>query len=242
MKGLTKIFEGSEYVVYRSEGSEFVSNAVKKGVFQERDGVLYDKNGKRVIITQSDFFHYQRLTGNCGGSVFGVNGHYVFTNYHVSKCTDTLDMGNNTYYMVAWIKSYKPRVMPLWLIELLDFLGVDVTSRYDFAVGYISGTYYYVPYGKYALVLTAGNCRDSDNTNCLNIALEVPNIEPIPIGSKVRVNCNYWGYYPEEEVMDVGKALINYGSGYAILKPAYLLRPVTQSAIPGCSGSAVVLG
>ncbi len=242
MKGLRKIFEGNNYVVYKSEGVEFVSNAVKKGFFVESGGVLYDKNGKRVIITQSDFFHYPRLVGNCGGSVFTINGHYVFTNWHVANCTDTLDVGNNSYYMVSWIKKYKPRIMPTWLIDLLGFMGMEVTSRYDFAVGYISGSYYYIPYGYYALILTAGNCKDSSDLNCLNIALEVPNLNTVPIGYRVRVECNYWGYEAIEEVIDIGTALVNYGSGYAILKPAYLLKPVDKSAIPGCSGSAVVLG
>ncbi len=242
MKGLKKIFEGNNYVVYRSNGTEFVSNAIKKGFFIESNGVLYDKKGRRVIITQSDFFHYPRLVGNCGGSVFGVNGHYVFTNWHVASCTDTLDMGNSNYYMVSWIKEYKPRIMPMWLIELLGLLGIEVVSRYDFAVGYISGNYFYIPYGKHALILTAGNCRDSDDLNCLNIALEVPYSSPIPNGYRVRVECNYWGYEATEEVIDIGSALVNYGNGYALLKPAYLLKPIDKSAIPGCSGSAVIPG
>jgi len=88
-------------------------------------------------------------------------------------------------------------------------------------------------------VLTAGNCSSQDNLDCLNIALEVPNLEPVPVGVTVEVTCNYWGYVAIEEVIDKGSALVNYGGNYAVLNPAYLLKPVSKSAIPGCSGSAV---
>jgi hypothetical protein len=133
----------------------------------------------------------------------------------------------------------KPRVMPLWLIELLSFFGIDVSSKYDFAMGIYAGSDYYIPYSGSALILTAGNCGSQDDLDCLNIALEVPNLEPIPVGTTVEVTCNYWGYVAVEEVIDKGSALVNYESGYAVLSPAYLLKPVSKSSIPGCSGSAV---
>ena len=238
MKGLKKIFEGDRFVVYRASSDEFVSNAIKNGVFTQKDGKLIDKSGKEVIIVKTDFFHYPRLTGNCGGSVFGIYGSSVWTNWHVAVCADVLDMGAN-HYIVDWKAMLKPRIMPLWLIELLSFFGFDVSSKYDFAMGLYAGSDYYIPYSGHALVLTAGNCRSQDDLDCLNIALEVPNLEPVPVGSTVEVVCNYWGYVAIEEVIDKGSALVNYGSGYAVLSPAYLLKPISKSAIPGCSGSAV---
>jgi len=238
MKGLKKIFEGDKYVVYKAQGDEFVTNAIQRGLFTQKDGKLIDRNGKEVIITKSDFFHCPRLVGECGGSVFGVYGSSVWTNWHVAVCTDILDMGTRKY-VVNWDLKLKPRIMPLWLIELLSKFGIDVSSKYDFARGLFAGNEYYVPYEKQSLILTAGNCNSPDDLNCLNIALEVPNLEPIPVGRTVEVHCNYWGYVALEEVIDVGSALVNYGSGYAVLKPAYLLRPIGRSAIPGCSGSAV---
>jgi len=238
MKGLKKIFEGDKVVVYKAQSDEFVSNAIKNGVFTQRDGKLIDKSGKEVIVVKTDFFHYPRLTGDCGGSVFGIYGSSVWSNWHVADCADILDMGTKQY-VVDWKAMLKPRTMPLWLIELLSLFGVDVSSRYDFAMGLISGSEYYIPYNKNALVLTAGNCGSQDDLDCLNIALEVPNLEPVPVGVTVEVTCNYWGYVAIEEVIDRGSALVNYGSSYAVLSPAYLLKPVSKSAIPGCSGSAV---
>jgi len=238
MKGLRKIFEGDRFVVYRASSDEFVSNAIKSGFFTQKDGKLIDKNGKEVIIVRTDFFHCPRLTGECGGSVFAIYGSSVWTNWHVARCADVLDMGSKKY-VVDWKAVLRPRVMPLWIIELLSFFGIDVSSRYDLAMGLIAGSEYYIPYGRQALVLTAGNCQSQDDLDCLNIALEVPNLEPIPVGTTVEVVCNYWGYVAIEEVIDKGSALVNYGGGYAVLSPAYLLRPVSKSAIPGCSGSAV---
>jgi len=238
MKGLKKIFEGEKIVVYKTQSDEFVSNAIKNGVFTQKDGKLIDKNGKEVIIVKTDFFHYPRLMGNCGGSVFGIYGSSVWTNWHVARCADVLDMGAR-HYVVDWRAFLKPKVMPLWLIELLSFFGIEITSRYDFAMGLYAGSDYYIPYSNQALVLTAGNCRSLDDLDCLNIALEVPNLEPVPVGVTVEVVCNYWGYVAIEEVIDRGSALVNYGGNYAILNPAYLLKPISKSAIPGCSGSAV---
>jgi hypothetical protein len=238
MKGLKKIFEGDRVVVYKAQSDEFVSDAIKSGFFTQKDGKLIDKSGKEVIITKSGFFHYPRLTGNCGGSVFGIYGSSVWTNWHVADCADVLDMGTKQY-VVDWKAMLKPRTMPLWLIELLSKFGVDVSSKYDFAMGLIAGSEYYIPYSGYALILTAGNCSSQDDLNCLNIALEVPNLEPIPVGVTVEVVCNYWGYVAIEEIIDKGSALVNYGGNYAVLNPAYLLKPISKSAIPGCSGSAV---
>ena len=190
MRGLKKIFEGDRVVVYRASNDEFVSNAIKNGVFTQRDGKLIDKSGKEVIVVKSDFFHYPRLVGNCGGSVFGIYGSSVWSNWHVADCADVLDMGTKQY-VVDWKAMLKPRVMPLWVIELLSFFGFDVSSKYDFAMGIYAGSDYYIPYSSNALILTAGNCGSQDNLDCLNIALEVPNLEPVPVGVTVEVTCNY---------------------------------------------------
>ncbi len=62
MKGLKKVFEGDRVVVYRASSGEFVGNAIKNGVFTQKDGKLIDKSGKEVIIVKTDFFHSLRIT------------------------------------------------------------------------------------------------------------------------------------------------------------------------------------
>ena len=240
-----KIGEGSKYVFYAVDTDSFSTNdLLQTGLFALKDGKLIDlKTGKEVVISKRGFFHYPKLTGDCGGSVFGISGDLVYTNWHVAQCADKLDMGSDGNYSVDWIMMFKPTIMPSWLLNFLMRLGLAPVSSYDFAIGRVNNKFYYYPYGDEALILTAGNCMSKDETNCINIALEVPRYPPIKFSGepvKVEVICNYWGYIATEEIIDVGYAVVDYGSGYAILKPAYFLRPIDKSAIPGCSGSAVV--
>ena len=240
-----KIGEGGKYVFYAVDADSFSTNdLLQTGLFALKDGKLIEsKSGKEVVISRRGFFHYPRLTGECGGSVFGVSGDLVYTNWHVARCANKLDVGGGDSYSVDWVMMFKPFIMPGWLLNLLMWLGLAPTSSYDFAIGRVSNRLYYYPYGSEALILTAGNCLNKEETDCINIALEVPRYPPIRFTGepvKVEVICNYWGYVATEELIDVGYAVVDYGGGYAILRPAYFLRPLDKSAIPGCSGSAVV--
>jgi len=66
------LFEGEKVVVVKLNGDMSVQDLVDQGIFIQRMNELYDKRGRKVIISQSEFFRAgpPKLTG-------GVVGQYM---------------------------------------------------------------------------------------------------------------------------------------------------------------------
>jgi hypothetical protein len=251
------IFEGEEYIVLKLGKDVSIQSLIDKGFVIQKDGNLYTKDGKKVIISQRDFFRIAQsgdvyLTGNCGGSVFYVDNGWVTSNYHVLKCADKLiyngeiiklrkDSKHNVYF--------SPLVLPGWVWQMLDALNIDVYSSYDFGFVEIDNKNISFntdkPYPR--AVYTAGNCLSFADKDCLGIALAYPQgdvndaLHDLKVLKSISlmINCTYWKRKIEGYGIDVGTVMVNYGNGYARLYPALLIGFKDIPAIPGCSGSMV---
>jgi hypothetical protein len=62
------LFQGDKTIVIQLKDGITVQDLVTKGVFIQKADGLYDKKGRKVIISESDFFHANgespKLTGN----------------------------------------------------------------------------------------------------------------------------------------------------------------------------------
>ncbi len=251
------IFEGEDYIVLKLGKDMSVQSLIDKGFVIQKDGNLYTKSGKKVIISHSDFFRIANndgvyLAGNCGGSVFSIAMGWVMSNYHVLKCTDKLiyngeiiklrkDSKHNVYF--------SPLVLPGWIWQLLDALNIDVYSSYDIAFVKIDneGIMYNTNKPYPHAIYTAGNCLSFADRNCLGIALAYPEgdandaLQDLKVLKSIdlMIDCTYWKARIEGYGIDVGKVMVNYGNDYAKLYPALLIGFKDLPAIPGCSGSMV---
>lgn len=244
------IFKGDDYIVLKLGRDVTVQSLIEDGFLVMRDDKLYTRDGKKVIISESDFFRYDpKLIGQCGGSVYEVFNGLVMSNWHVLDCVDRLDFFGDVYplqkgngkYVV-----YKPLILPGWAWEFLNKVGIELYSEYDFGWAEIdnSNILYNTSMPRPRAIYTGGNCLSKDQRNCLGIALPVP-IEDNPdyIRALKRlylvVDCTYWGYKTEGFGLDVGTVYINYGRGYARFNHALLIQFPGVPGIPGCSGSMV---
>lgn len=50
------LFEGERVVVVKLNGDMSIQDLIDSGVFIQRMNELYDKRGRKVIISQSEFF------------------------------------------------------------------------------------------------------------------------------------------------------------------------------------------
>ena len=244
------IFKGDDYVVLKLGKDVTVQSLIHDGFLIQKDGSLFTKDGKKVIISESDFFRIDpKLVGRCGGSVFEIFNGMVMSNWHVMECVDKLDFDGDVYPLDKSGSNYvemKPLILPAWMWELMEFFGIDFYSTYDFAMAQVNGNVqaFNTSLPRPRAVYTAGNCLSKDQRGCLGIALPVPfEGEPDYIrvlkGLTVVVDCTYWGYKTDGKALDVGTVFINYGDGYARFKHALLIQFPSTPGIPGCSGSMV---
>jgi hypothetical protein len=238
------LFKGKNTEVWYTDKS-IAELAASAGVEVRPDG-LY-KDGKRIYVVRRPFrAFFPRLIGKeGGGSVCRVADGIVTTNWHVADVASTLQVSPTESYPVTWTKLYKPDTMnPVeYLIRrLLNYLfGMPIpTSKYDYAAGTIDTQYRYdaLP----ILIFFAGNCLTRDERGCIGLALPIPDM-PDPgdsiIGRKYKLNCTYWGFETSGTILDRGEASVYYPGGVAYFDDAYALSFDGDSAIPGCSGSAV---
>jgi len=237
------LFRGKNTEVWYTDRS-IAELAASAGLELRADG-LY-KDGKRVYIVRRPFHaFFPELVGRGGGSVCRVADGVVTTNWHVADVTSILRVSPTVAYPVTWTRLYRPNIMsPIeYLIRrLLNYLfGMPIpTSKYDYAVGAVNTQYRYDT--KPTLIFFAGNCLTRDERGCLGLALPIPDM-PDPgdsiIGRKYKLNCTYWGFETSGMVLDRGEASVYYPGGVAYFDDAYALSFDGDSAIPGCSGSAV---
>jgi len=244
------LFQGDKTIVIQLKDGITVQDLVTKGVFIQKADGLYDKKGRKVIISESDFFHTNgespKLTGNCGGSVYEIMDNTVISAGHVMKCVDTLQYGNATYRL-SNIQITYPITLPQWIWNILLFFNIEIPSPYDYGYAtFQSPTPISFqtdePYPR--AIYVAGNCLYANQQNCLGIALATPNMPEDDLKALVNVkltlNCTYWGYVTHAIGLDVGKSFVNYGDDkYALLEPALLMQFTDKAGIPGCSGSMV---
>jgi hypothetical protein len=245
------LFEGEKAVVIQLKDGVRTQDLVNEGVLIQKSDGLYTKDNKKVIFSENGFFlmNKPRLvngSGGCGGSVFKIEGSTVFSAGHVMECTNKLEVGGWSFFL-GFKKVWLPRTYSAWTWSLFRWLGYEPYSSFDYGesniVSYNGGGYNTdKPYPR--AVYVAGNCFDKYEPNCLGIALATPDMDFGELEALVErqliVDCTYWGYEAIAWGVDVGKVFVNYGGNkYALLKPALLLRFLSQSGIPGCSGSMV---
>jgi len=238
------LFKGKNTEVWYTDKS-IAELAASAGVEVRADG-LY-KGGKRVYIVRRPFYaFFPELVGQGGGgSVCRVADGVVTTNWHVANVASTLQVSGAESYPVTWTKLYKPDTMnPVeYLIRrLLNYLfGMPIpTSKYDYAVGAVDTQYRYDT--KPTLIFFAGNCLTRDEKGCIGLALPIPDMQDpgdAVIGRKYKLNCTYWDFETSGTILDRGEASVYYPGGVAYFDDAYALSFDGDSAIPGCSGSAV---
>ncbi len=242
------LFEGERVVVVKLNGDMSIQDLIDSGVFIQRMNELYDKRGRKVIISQSEFFRAipPKLTGECGGSVYEITGNKVVSAGHVVKCANKLEWDQGGFILVNK-RVIMPRTYPGWLWDVFRWVGFEPYGSYDYGEAYVKDTLLKdynddKPYPR--VMYVAGNCLKADESNCLGVALLTPDSDPDSLVALVDrgliVDCTYWGYKPIARGVDVGNVFVNYGNGnYALLKPALLMAFTNKAGIPGCSGSMV---
>jgi len=245
------LFEGDRTVVIMLGNGVKAQDLVNEGVLVQKNDGLYTRDNKKVIISENAFFLMSmpklvNSTGTCGGSVFEIKGDTVVSAWHVLKCTDKLVI-NDKSYSLGLKRVWAPRAYPLWVWDIFRWIGYEPYSPFDYGEAsindYDGGDYNTdKPYPR--AIYVAGNCFERYGVNCLGIALATPymdfgDLEAL-VDRQLIVDCTYWDYEAIGMGIDIGKVFVNYGGNkYALLRPALLIRFLSQSGIPGCSGSMV---
>ena len=242
------LFEGDRTIVIQLKDGIKAQDLVAKGVFIQKADGLYDKKGRKVIISDREFFRIgePRLVGACGGSVYEIFDNVVVSAGHVMDCVDSLIVDNTNYKLINK-EVILPGTYPGWLWYIFDLIGYEPYSPYDYGIATIQANHSIrynadIPYPH--AIYVAGNCLSKYDQNCLGIALATPNMELSDLNALIDrqlvLDCTYWDYQAVAIGVDVGKVFVNYGDGkYALLRPALLMRFLNLSGIPGCSGSMV---
>ena len=195
------LFKGLNYVVYYATEDE-VAKAQKSGLFIQREGQLYTKDGKRVIITSSPIeahsgdspcnkpnnpfpYIYARVVedsyiASAYGSVNNIDGSYVYTNWHVVNGSSKLKLCNMNIGLSEF-KLWKPKIIPYWAYALLTFIQKYIPikppySFFDYAELIAPFTVQDLVNWRIKpnLVYTAGTCSDVNQQNCIGVALPIP--------------------------------------------------------------------
>lgn len=257
------LFEGKHFKIIDANSRE-VTELVSQGIVKQENGVLVDRDGRVIIISQRRITAQSRenpfpfLLGKDEKSNYKVYiqgsvaraDNLVYTNYHVMRKARTLiNDGHDT--KVLMIKAYAPILMSRFAFSILNafnkvfHINVIPTSRYDFAIGIpkrqISN---YNPSGD--LIYFAGTCSNVIEDGCFGFALPMPTHDKYPnpdslIGSSFIMNCTAHGLITQGEIIDYGKVVVNYGSRLAVFNDAFMLKFIGRNGIPGCSGSAVIV-
>jgi hypothetical protein len=262
------LFKGRDYVVILADDRE-LTKAQRSGIIIQREGQLYTRDGRKVIITSTPIEPHSscnRLSNpmpyisdkvkdndfflTAYGSVNMIKSNLVYTNWHVVDKVGEIKLCN-LGISLALQKVWKPNVIPYWAYALVTWLQkyIPIKPRYSF----FDYAELHAPYSvddivnwriTPNLVYTAGTCSDVNQQNCIGVALPIPIPgiqQPINIPTDYIGYCTYWGYGFTGKVMDVGEATVYYEDGVAVFMYAYLLNFYDKPGIPGCSGSPIIV-
>jgi len=257
------LFEGKRFKIIDANSRE-VSELMSQGIVKQENGILMDKEGRIIIITQKGIYAHSQdnpfpyLLGKAfkknykvyiEGSVARADK-IVYTNYHVMRKARTLVYDGEETKVIP-IKAYAPTLMGKLTFALLKafnkvfHINVIPISKYDFAIGLskkqISN---YNPDAD--LIYFAGTCTNLIEDGCFGFALPIPTHDKYPnpesmIGSSFIMNCTAYGIVTDGSIVDYGKVVVNYGGKFALFDDAFMLKFVGANGIPGCSGSAVTI-
>lgn len=196
------VFKGLKYVVYYASEDE-VAKAQKSGLFIQREGQLYTRDNKRVIIVSAPieahdsnqscnrsnnpfpYIYAKEIDGDyivsAYGSVNNINSNMIYTNWHVINNASKIKLCNNGVTLVE-SRIWKPKIIPLWAYSLITWI-----QRY---IPQVKPAYSFFDYAeliapfdvqdllnwsiKPSLVYTAGTCSDVNQQNCVGVALQIP--------------------------------------------------------------------
>ena len=263
------IFKGRDYVVIFANDRE-LTKAQKSGIIIQREGQLFTRDGKKVIITSTPFESHQscnRLSNpmpyisdkvkeddfflTSFGSVNMIKSNIVYTNWHVVSNPGEIRLCN-LGIALALQKVWKPEIMPYWAYVIISWLQKyipQIKPKYSF----FDCAELHAPYAvddivnwriTPNLVYTAGTCGLPTQQNCVGVALPIP-IPGIQQPTNLPVDyigyCTYWGYEFTGKIIDIGESTVYYEDGIAVFKYAYLLNFYNKAGIPGCSGSPIII-
>ncbi len=196
------VFKGLKYVVYYASEDE-VAKAQKSGLFIQREGQLYTRDNKKVIIVSTPIeahdsnqpcnrgsnpfpYIYAKVMDNgyvvsAYGSVNLIRGSMIYTNWHVIDNASKIKLCNNGVTLVE-SKIWRPRIVPVWAYSLVTWVQKYI-PQIKLPYSFFDYAELIAPFDvqdllnwsiKPNLVYTAGTCSNVNQQNCIGVALPIP--------------------------------------------------------------------